>query len=420
MAFSRDLSHVPEDFRVGGFRFSAGAAGIRRDGRDDVGLIVASEGAIAAGVFTRNLVRAAPVVVAEQRLRYADADADADIDAGADGRGLVRGILVNSGCANACTGQPGEAATLRSTAAIARALGVAESGILPASTGVIGALLPAERIEETAATLVQSGQERGYEQFARAILTTDRWPKVAWRRIAMASGTVNLLVIAKGAGMIHPDLGPPHATMLAFAVTDAVLPRAGLCALLARAVDDTLNACSVDGDTSTNDSVFLLASGASGLTPEPAAFEAELQSALGELARSMVADGEGANHLATIRVVGLATRADARQVAKTIATSLLVKTALHGKDINWGRLLAAAGRAGVAFDPSRASLRVGEHEILREGLPVGAEAEAQANAVLQQAEYELELCLGDGPGRFAYLTSDLGHGYVDVNAGYRS
>lgn len=404
MSFSRDLSHVPDDFRVGGFRFAATAAGIRRDGRIDVGLIVAPEGTSAAGVFTTNLVRAAPVTIAEQRLAL----------------GRARALLVNSGCANACTGPAGDEATARSTRALATALGVSEAEVLPASTGVIGAVLPAERIEQCAAGLAAKASERGFGDFARAILTTDRWPKVAWRRVPTGTGSSNLLVIAKGAGMIHPELGPPQATMLAFAVTDAVLPAAALKPMLARAVDDTFNACSVDGDTSTNDAVIILASGQSGHRPEPSEFEGALQGAFGELAASMVADGEGAEHIATIRVTGLETREQARQIAKTVATSLLVKTALYGKDINWGRLLAAAGRAGVPFDPQRASVRVGGVEIVRDGGPVGAGAEARANEVLAQPEYAIELCLGDGPGAFAYRTSDLGHGYVDVNAGYRS
>jgi glutamate N-acetyltransferase / amino-acid N-acetyltransferase len=222
--------------------------------------------------------------------------------------------------------------------------------------------------------------------------------------------------------MIHPDLGPepPQATMLAFLFTDAIVPHAVLAEALFRSADSSFNACSVDGDTSTNDCVIALASGASGQRVEPAALEAALSHVSSQLARSMVADGEGAEHVAEIRVLGLRTNDEARRVARTIATSMLVKTALFGKDVNWGRLLAAAGRAGVSFDPSRARIAVGGIEIVRQGVGVGQAAELAANQVLAQQSYLIEIQLGEGPGAFTYLTSDLGHGYVDVNAGYRS
>jgi glutamate N-acetyltransferase/amino-acid N-acetyltransferase len=182
----------------------------------------------------------------------------------------------------------------------------------------------------------------------------------------------------------------------------------------------TFNACSVDGDTSTNDTVIAMASGASGITPSEAALSAALTKVCDQLARSMVADGEGANHVAEIKVKGLASREDAKAAAKTIATSMLVKTALFGEDANWGRILAAAGRAGVSFDPRRAAIQIGDVTIVKDGAPIGGEAEKRANEILKQQSYTIELSLGDGPGEFRYLTCDLGHGYVDVNAGYRS
>jgi len=387
--------------KVQGFRFGAVSAGIRKDGRIDLALAVCDRPAVTAALFTRNLVKAAPVLIAAERARA----------------GVSRAVLANAGCANAVTGEQGLAAVVATTAAIAKAAGLAPEDVLPASTGVIGAHLPVDKINAQAATLAAKLSADGHEDFAQAICTTDRWTKIAE---AEADGT-RVLAIGKGAGMIHPDVGGvPHATMLVFIFLDAVVEQATLAKALAEAADVTFNACSVDGDTSTNDTVIAQASGASGVKPSDAALGAALTKVCDELARSMVADGEGANHVAEIKVKGLASRDDAKLAAKTIATSLLVKTALFGQDANWGRLLAAAGRAGVSFDPRRAAIRVGDVAIVKDGAPIGAEAEKRANEFLKQPSYTIELTLGDGPGEFRYLTSDLGHGYVDVNAGYRS
>jgi glutamate N-acetyltransferase/amino-acid N-acetyltransferase len=220
--------------------------------------------------------------------------------------------------------------------------------------------------------------------------------------------------------MIHPDLGPPHATMLAFLFTDAVVERAVLDAALTAVTERTFNACTVDGDTRTTDFVLALASGASGVRAPAAALVSALDSVCGTLARSMVRDGEGASHAVDITVTGLENAADARRAAETVATSLLVKTALFGCDANWGRLLAAAGRAGVAFDPNAASISIAGVEVARAGVAVGAEAEVEAQRRMAAETFAVDLRLGTGPGRFTIVTSDLGHGYVDVNAGYRS
>jgi glutamate N-acetyltransferase / amino-acid N-acetyltransferase len=387
--------------KVQGFRFGAVSAGIRKDGRIDLALAVCDRPAVTAALFTRNLVKAAPVLVATERASA----------------GTSRAVLANAGCANAVTGEQGIAAVLATTAAVAKAVGIAAEEVLPASTGVIGAHLPVEKINAQAAALAAKLDAGSHEDFAQAICTTDRWTKIAE---AEAEGT-RVLAIGKGAGMIHPDVGGvPHATMLVFIFLDAVVEQAALARALADAADVTFNACSVDGDTSTNDTVIAMASGASGLTPSDAALRAALTKVCDELARSMVADGEGANHVAEIKVKGLASNADAKLAAKTIATSMLVKTALFGQDANWGRLLAAAGRAGVSFDPRRAAIRVGDVAIVKDGAPIGAEAEKLANEFLKRPSYSIELTLGDGPGEFRYLTSDLGHAYVDVNAGYRS
>lgn len=387
--------------KIQGFRFGAVSAGIRKDGRIDLGLAVCDRPAVTAALFTRNLVKAAPVLVAAERASA----------------GVARAVLANSGCANAVTGEQGLRAVHASTASIAKALGISPEEILPASTGVIGAHLPDAKIAAQAAELAAKLTPEGHEDFALAICTTDRWTKISE---AEAEGA-RVLAIGKGAGMIHPDVGGlAHATMLVFIFTDAEVEQAVLARALTEASDVTFNACSVDGDTSTNDTVVAMASGASGKRPSEAALTAALTKVCDDLARSMVADGEGSKHVAEIKVRGLASKADAKAAAKTIATSMLVKTALFGEDANWGRLLAAAGRAGVSFDPQRAAISIGDIAIVKDGAPIGAEAEKRANEILKQPSYTIELTLGDGPGEFRYLTSDLGHGYVDVNAGYRS
>jgi glutamate N-acetyltransferase/amino-acid N-acetyltransferase len=387
--------------KIQGFRFGAVSAGIRKDGRIDLALAVCDRPAVTAALFTRNLVKAAPVLVAAERASA----------------GLARAVLANSGCANAVTGEQGLRATYSSTQAIAKALGISPEEILPASTGVIGAHLPEDKIAAQAAALAAKLTPEAHEDFALAICTTDRWTKISE---AEAEGA-RVLAIGKGAGMIHPDVGGlPHATMLVFIFTDAEVEQPVLARALAEASEVTFNACSVDGDTSTNDTVVAMASGASGKRPSEAALTAALTKVCDELARSMVADGEGSNHVAEIKVRGLASKADAKAAAKTVATSMLVKTMLFGEDANWGRLLAAAGRAGVSFDPRRAAISIGGITIVKDGAPVGAEAEKRANEILKQPSYTIELALGDGPGEFRYLTSDLGHGYVDINAGYRS
>lgn len=400
--------------KVPGFRFAATMAGIKKRGGLDVALLVCDEASPSAAVFTRSLVRAAPVLVAEQRVLSSP----------------TRAVLVNAGNANACTGELGLEATLASTRAIAKALGCPEEQILPASTGVIGQVLPSAKIEAKVSELIEQLDESSADSFADAILTTDRWRKTATSQIDKDGKTATLLGICKGAGMIHPDLGgagklpqppgPPHATMLTFLVTDAVVEKSLLQKCLEDAAQTTFNAVSVDGDTSTNDTVILIASGKSGLAPNGEELTRALVEVCLPLARSMVRDGEGAEHAVDIVVRGLASTEDAKQVAKTIATSPLVKTALAGKDANWGRLLAAAGRAGVPFDPSRASVFIDGVCICRQGLIADAEADAEASARMKKNEYRIEIELGSGPGEFTYVTCDLGHTYIDVNAGYRS
>lgn len=389
---------------VPGFRFAGIAAGIKANGKPDLGLIVADEAVPTAAVYTKNLVQAAPVLLAKQRTK----------------KGKARAILVNAGCANACTGKPGLEAAKVSTASIAEALGIDASQVIPASTGVIGALLPAHKIVAARESLIAALSAEGGDDFARAIMTTDQWPKIASVEVKLGRSTVRVLGIAKGAGMIHPDM----ATTLGFVVTDAGVSAPLLRKLLRDAVDATFNAISVDGDTSTNDTIVAMASGRGPAvkagSKEAKALAAALTDVLGALGESIVRDGEGARHVARIEVSGLANDRAARAVAKTIATSPLVKTALHGRDANWGRILAAAGRAGITFDPDRAEIRIGDETIVRGGMPVGAEAEKRAAQILQGPAYTISVVLGRGKGRAHYLTCDLGTDYIAVNANYRS
>lgn len=409
--------------KVLGFRFGSVAAGIKKRGGLDLGLIVAEEPVPVAALFTRNLVRAHPVQVSEERVLS----------------GWAQACLVNSGNANACTGEPGRAATLQTTASVARALGIAPELVLPSSTGVIGQLLPAEKIEAAIPALVESLSLDGSDIFAEAIRTTDQFPKVAQTTIGSEKNAATVLAIGKGAGMYHPDLAPAgqlpsadgsnfddtafgglHATMLVYIITDVVAEADVLREALFAAADRTFNASTVDGDTSTNDSVFLLASGKSGLKVSEEELTRALTDVCGQLAKLMVRDGEGAEHAVTIAVRGLQNDAEARDIARVVATSPLVKTAMTGKDANWGRLLMAAGRAGVPFHPERATILIEGVCICKEGLPTTLQADREASSKMQAQEYTIEMILGDGPGAFSYITSDLGHGYIDVNAGYRS
>jgi glutamate N-acetyltransferase / amino-acid N-acetyltransferase len=415
--------------QVLGFRFAGVAAGLKKkSGALDLGLIVADEPANAAAVFTRNLVRAHPVHLAEERVLS----------------GRAQALLVNSGNANACNGPAGREAALSTTACAAEYLGINPALVLPASTGVIGQVLPADKVNGQMSALVASLTAEGSDSFAEAICTTDRWKKIASTTIEAGGKSATVLAIGKGAGMFHPDLAPAgqlpqpggagfddsgfsdadfaglHATMLVYILTDAIVDVETLRNSLLEGCDKTFNAATVDGDTSTNDSVFLLASGKSGLKVDEEQLTRALVTVCGTLAKSMVLDGEGAEHAVTITVKGLQNDAEARDIARVIATSPLVKTALTGKDANWGRLLMAAGRSGIPFDPDVATIFIQGTCICDNGQPTSKEADAEASAKMKASEYEIEVILGSGPGVFSYITSDMGHSYIDVNAGYRS
>jgi len=395
-----------------GFAAAGVACGLKPSGRPDVALLVAEPGWSAAGLFTTNRVVAAPVVWDRERL--------------ATHAGSIRAVIANSGCANACTGARGDADTRRTAERVAARLGCAPEQVLVLSTGVIGVPLDMTKLErgigaafERLAGPPDTNGETVHAGAVRAIMTTDTVPKTAAATVRLASGPVEIRGFAKGAGMIHPGM----ATMLAVVATDAALDAARLRRLLAGACERSFNRVSVDGDMSTNDTLLLLASGAAGsVAPadEPA-FAAGLEAVCVSLARQIAADGEGATRLVEVTVSGAASEKDAHRVADAIACSPLFKTAVHGGDPNWGRVLAAAGASGVAFDPAVASLRFGADERAIEVVRGGVRAayqEAEAAARLRDDPVEVRLDLGAGTAEATVWTCDFSAAYVSINADY--
>ncbi len=379
------------------------AAGIKASGQLDFGLIYCEEPAVGAGVFTTNLVKAAPVLLGRQRVPS----------------GHVQGVVANSGCANACTGEAGLRDAERLLAETGRLLKVAPEDLLPASTGVIGERLPLEKMLAALPELVSGLSPEKAPSFARAIMTTDTFPKVAERVLSLPQGEVRLLGIAKGAGMIAPNM----ATMLGFILTDARLEESELEGILRSAVETSFNRITVDGDTSTNDTVYALASGASGCALGGTAredFVRLFNEVCQELAYLIVKDGEGATKTVRIRVEGAANEEEALLMARTVANSLLVKTAFFGEDPNWGRVLAALGRSGASFDPYEVDLFIDDVAIVRNGLSLGKEAEERAHRVMQKSEFTLTILLKQGKAVAEMLTCDLSYDYVKINAEYRT
>ena len=393
-----------------GFRAAGVAAGIKRlraDGTKalDLALIVADEPASAAALFTTNKAVAAPVVVSREHL--------------AKSGGVASAIVVNAGCANACTGEAGMKVARDMAAAAAKAVGCAPDAVLVSSTGVIGVLLDIHKVRAGVTAAAAELARDGSDAAMRAIMTTDPFPKGTSVEVTDERGTFRIGGIAKGSGMIEPKM----ATMLGFLTTDAKVAPALLQRALKRVSDETFNAITVDGECSTNDCVMLLASGASGVEitrDDDPAFVEGLRAVAGHLAREVVRGGEGATKLVTVNVTGAATRDDAWLAARTIANSPLVKTAIHGGDPNWGRLVAAAGRSGAAFDLDRASVAVGPVQVFVNGVPHDERAE-QAADVLLAKEVTVAVDLGTG-GSFAATmwTCDFSAEYVRINAEYRT
>jgi len=383
-----------------GFRAGAAKAGVKhgRPERLDVALIVSERPCVAAAVFTTNQVIAAPCVVTRTHVE----------------RGPLRAIVVNSGNANACTGEQGERDAIAMAEAAGAVVGCSPYEVAVASTGVIGFKLPVERIAAVLPDIALT--EGGWDDASRAIMTTDTRPKVAEREVHLTAGTVRIGGIAKGSGMIHPNM----ATLLAFVTTDAAVDAGDLRRIVSHAADTTFNAISVDGDTSTNDTLLVLANGASGVAPKGAdlaAFEEGLRGICADLARMIVADGEGATKVFEVRVRGAASAADARLAARTITNSNLVRTAIHGGDPNWGRVLAAAGRSGARVDDRRASVRIGDLFVYRSGAPVVV-ADADVRALFAADSIEIEVTLGLGDGHAVAWGCDLSAEYVRINAEY--
>jgi len=391
---------------IPGFRFAAGAAGIKKVGVLDLALIVADAPAAAAGVFTRNRVKAAPVLLCKKRLRG----------------GKAQAILVNAGNANACTGEPGLNAARETSGQAAALLGIPPGLVLPASTGVIGQPLPVGKIQAALPELAARLSPSGLPEAARAIMTTDTRPKTATFHGKIAGKEFTLAGIAKGAGMIHPDL----ATLLVFLFTDAAAEPKVLKTLLRQALPVSFNRITVDGDTSTNDTILLLASGKAGnpviaeAGPEMAALGEALSRVMGDLARQVVADGEGARHFFRVLVQGAASPKEARNAAMTVALSPLVKTAMAGEDVNWGRIMAALGRSGAKFAPERVAIAFGDHKVAEKGLGLGATAEAKAQQVIKSGNFTLTINLNAGAFTDYYDTCDYTEDYIRINADYRS
>jgi glutamate N-acetyltransferase/amino-acid N-acetyltransferase len=389
-----------------GFRAVGTSAGIKANGELDLALLVSDVPAQAAAVFTTNLAIAAPVVVSREHL--------------ARSGGAARAIIVNSGCANACTGDEGLRVARDMAFETARLVNCPTEQVLVASTGVIGVALPIQKLRNgLPAAFDALGADAAHGALAaRAIMTTDPFPKESAAQIAIGGLDVRIGGMAKGSGMIEPML----ATMLGFVTTDAAVPTALLDRALRDAVKDTFNAITVDGECSTNDCVMLLANGASGATVDEStygAFVAGLTAVCRELALGIVRGGEGATKLVTVTVTGGATIDEARKAAKAIANSLLVKTAIHGGDPNWGRLIAVAGRAGVAFNLSRAAVLIGPTVLFKDGRPYD-DAAPEAAAYLQGKDLTVSVDLGAGVASSTVWTCDLSAEYVRINADYRT
>ncbi len=387
-----------------GYRYATAYAGIRKEAKDDVALIVSGIPASGAAVFTQNRAQAAPVRLARRNLRTS--------------RGKVGAVLINAGNAN-CATRTGDRVAAMTTQAVARMLKLPANQVLPASTGVIGVELDASLIAKALPGMVKNLSESGFEAVANAILTTDLVMKTASAELQFRRGRVRIAGMTKGSGMIHPRM----ATTLGFVLTDAQIAASVLQKILTRAVERSFNRISVDGDTSTNDTLALLANGASGFRPDPTemgAFEAAVTEVMQSLAQQIVRDGEGARKLIMIEVRGTANDADAVAIARTVANSPLVKTAVAGSDANWGRILCAAGNAGVAFDAKNVDISLQRTAVCRAGLAAAFD-ESALKTRLDETDCLIELAIrGRGKGTATFWTCDFTEGYIRINASYRS
>jgi glutamate N-acetyltransferase/amino-acid N-acetyltransferase len=396
---------------IAGAQFAAVAAGVRYAGRTDVMLVRLAPGTTVAGAFTRSSTRSACVRDCQAKIALKP-----DPAAGA-------AIIVNSGNSNAFTGKAGEASVAAVTAAVADALGIPSTRVFSSSTGVIGEPMAHDRIVSKVPELAAALDEGGLEMAARAIMTTDTFPKGAFRQIDGEGGPIRIAGIAKGSGMIAPDM----ATMLVYIFTDATIPQPTLQKMLSRHVDATFNAITVDSDTSTSDTLLLAATGkgrarpVTGLTSTVGkAFSQALHDVMLDLAKQVVRDGEGATKFVEIAVTGARTDADARKVALSVANSPLVKTAIAGQDPNWGRIVAAIGKSGAEADRDRLTIRFGDILVAEKGWRAPSYTEDAGAAYMRRSDLVINVGLGLGRGRSTVWTCDLTHRYIDINADYRS
>jgi len=399
---------LPEGAVPAGFRFASVKAGLKASGNTDFACIVADPLACAAAMFTSNRVIAAPLIVDKLHLSRS--------------AGHVRVVAVNAGNANCATGEAGMKAARSVCEAVAKTFGCEDYEVFPSSTGIIGVPLPAEKLI-AALPEIQSALGSSIDhlhQVAKAIMTTDTREKIAFVSVPVKDRKINIVAFGKGAGMIHPQL-VPHATMLVYVLTDAQVEPAALNQFLQQAVDVSFNRISVDGDTSTNDTVLLLASGASGATIDEASapiFQQAITDVCTSLAKQIVADGEGITHVVELNIEGAASNEDALRVAKAIAHSPLVKTAWAGCDPNWGRLLSATGASGSEIDPARIDVWFGDLEICRNGGRSEHFDEAAAHQYLTRKEFSIRMNLGVGRGTCRFWTTDLTVEYIHINADY--
>jgi len=391
-------------YSVPGFLASATSCGLGKEGELDLSLIVSQQKASAAGVFTTNKIKAAPVLLSEQRIQ----------------QGCTRAILANTGSANACTGAQGLTDAAKTADILASYLKIDQSEALVASTGVIGTYLQVDRIEAAIPKLVNDLSPHGFQSVAQALMTTDTYPKISYREGTVSGTTYHLMGVAKGAGMIMPRM----ATMLSFLVTDLSIGSQTLSQLFLPAVETTFNRITVDGETSTNDMALILANGFAGNTELNkeglAAFEHDLHDILGELAYMIAADGEGSSKVLIIEVHTAATKIDAQKAVREVANSNLVKTAVFGRDANWGRIMAALGRAGIDLNEQRVQVWLQGIKVVEGGMMVSVEAENDAAERMKDSEITISIHLNQGQWSDRMITCDLTCDYVRINANYRS
>jgi glutamate N-acetyltransferase/amino-acid N-acetyltransferase len=389
---------------VKGFKAAGIASGIKKSGKKDLGLIYSEVSANAAGLFTRNQVQAAPVRLDRERITS----------------GICQAVIVNSGNANCCTGDQGMRDARNMSSLAGSELGISEDMVLVASTGVIGEPLPIEKIEASIPALVRSLDAEGIHDLAEAIMTTDTVPKISFGQGHLDGDTFSVMGVAKGAGMIRPDM----ATMLCFVCTDAKVGSKVLQNALVSVANRSLNRITIDGDTSTNDTLLIMANGRSGLTIQNAdqqhIFMTVLESVLMDLAKQLVKDGEGVTKLVEVNVQGASSDTDALKIAETIAHSPLVKTAFFGEDANWGRIVGAVGRAGPAIDPDKIDVYFDTVQMVKAGAGCGKTVEIEATKVLKKPEFAVTVDLNMGHGSASMLTCDFSIDYVKINADYRS